>query len=308
MSLLEFLLRERPPVVPATDLRQWWSLTKSVRDRFPAPAERAVAAGFVADRVGFAFAAGYEAALHALVPSLGPESIASFCVTEDAGNHPRAIATRLEAHGDEFVLTGSKRFSTMAPLSDVLVVIATTGVDDANRPRLRAVRVDAGAPKIKVTPMPAPPFVPEVPHAELAFDAVRVTPDQVLPGDGYTDFTKAFRTIEDIHVNGALLGYLVSLGARYRFPEPLRERLIGLVVGVGGAAGLDPRRAATHVALAGLLREMESVIVDAESSFLLLEDAERGRWYRDRALAHVASKARELRRERAWQDLGEDRK
>ena len=50
----------------------------------------------------------------------------------------------------------------------------------------------------------------EIPHAEVGLDRVRVEASAVLPGDGYADYVKPFRTIEDAHVHCALLGYLVA--------------------------------------------------------------------------------------------------
>src|ERR1700760_915474 len=68
--------------------------------------ERAAIGGAQVDRVGHAFAIGYAMALTALVG----DGHAALCATEDGGNHPRAIQTRLE-HGR---VTGTKKWATMA--------------------------------------------------------------------------------------------------------------------------------------------------------------------------------------------------
>ena len=39
-------------------------------------------------------------------------------------------------------------------------------------------------------------FVPEISHAEVELDRVKVSDADVLPGDGYDDYLKPFRTIE----------------------------------------------------------------------------------------------------------------
>jgi hypothetical protein len=303
-DVLGLLLRERPATVVADDVRAWWQGTSAIQARFTHPVERALAMGFVADRVGFAFAGGYQAALQALVPSLATTGMASFCVTEEGGNHPRSIRTRLEAADGGYVVTGAKKWSTMAPLADVLVVIAAEGSDDLGRPKLRAVRVGACSPGLTVKEMPAPQFVPEIPHAELDLDGVRVPASAVLAGDGYADYTKAFRTVEDCHVNAGILGYLLSVASRWGWPDSVRERLALLAVAAGPLARLDPRRAEAHVALAGFLAAQATLVAEAAPHWSLVGDRERERWYRDQALVHVASKAREQRRERAWQSLG----
>lgn len=295
------------PPVPrlAPDVRAFLAAVADLRERFPHPIDRAIACGFAADRVGFAFACGYQAAISALVPSLDPSRIASFCVTEETGNHPRAIHTRLVAGGSEYTLSGGKRWSTMAPLAEVLVVIATEGEGEGGRPRLRAVRVERGAPGLTVRQLPETPFVPEVPHAELALENVRISPDALLPGDGYTEYTKAFRTVEDLHVNAGVLAYLLSVVARFGFPESVRERGVALLVTARALGDADPRSPETHLALAGLLEQVARLVTEIEPEWARVEDAERQRWHRDRALVQVAGKAREQRRVRAWQDLAQ---
>jgi hypothetical protein len=302
-DLLRFLLHEHPVVVAADRLEAFWAGTEHVRARFSLPFDRAVAGGRVSDRVGFAFAGGYVAALHALVPSVPAEAVAGFSVTEERGNHPRAIEARLERNAEGYTLTGSKRWSTMGPLSDLLVVVATTGTSVDGRPELRAVIVRKDAPGLTVTEMPPTAFVPEVPHAELRFERVAIAEGALLPGDGYTDYVKAFRTVEDLHVNASVLGYLLSAAIRNGWPDTLTERLIASVAAARSLAALDPKRPETHVALAGLLEQVASVVEAAEPSWSLASDAERERWYRDRVLTRVASKARQQRRERAFEVL-----
>jgi hypothetical protein len=156
--------------------------------------------------------------------------------------------------------------------------------------------------------MPPTPFVPEVPHAELILDGVELDAHGILPGDGYSDFVKPFRTIEDLHVQAAVLGYLLSVAARSGFSDAHRERLVSLVLAALAVAALDPNRPETHVALAGLLTEIAEAQTVIEPEWAHVDDAERERWYRDRALVQVASKARQKRRERAWERLAGDGK
>jgi hypothetical protein len=55
-------------VSPSDDIQTFWSRWQAEIDRWPSPADRAAAGGFFADRLGFAFATGYQAALSALCP------------------------------------------------------------------------------------------------------------------------------------------------------------------------------------------------------------------------------------------------
>jgi acyl-CoA dehydrogenase len=285
----------------ADTLADFWTQTAGIRARFSSPLDRAVAGGFVSDRLGFAFASGYQASLRTLVPSLPSEGIASFCVTEEGGNHPRAIRTRVTREDGYVVVTGTKRWAIAAATE--LVVIGAEGTDAAGRPKLVAVRMEAGEPGLVVTPSAPPPFVPEVLHAELRLDAVRVPSANVLYGDGYDDFTKPFRTIEDLHVQAALLGYLTSVALRSAFPDDVVERLVALVVTARELSTVPPKNAEGHVALAGFLAQTSAIALEAEEHWKRVPEAEQSRWYRDRVLVQVAQKARATRRERAWQTL-----
>jgi alkylation response protein AidB-like acyl-CoA dehydrogenase len=303
-DLLALLVSENPAGSPGDDLGAFWRASESLRAGFALPIERAVAGGFFGDRLACAFASGYQAALHVLVPALPPTAVASFCVTEEAGNHPRAIQTSIETvTSGRVVVSGRKRWSTMAPLADTLVVVAKSGTGEGGRPTLWAVAVPKVSDRLTVTTMAPTPFVPEVPHAELVLDGVELGADAILAGDGYASFVKPFRTIEDLHVQAAVLGYLLSVAARWGFPDVHRERLVALVCSALSIAPLDPGRPLTHVALAGLLAEIADLHATLEAEWVHVDDSERERWYRDRALVQVASKAREKRRERAWERL-----
>ena len=303
LDLLARLLREPARAIDASDVADWWRRFCARAPGVAPPVDRAVLGGFLAGGVGFAFAAGYQAALRALVPSLPAAAIASFCATEAGGNHPRAIETRLERRGTGLVLDGAKRWSTMGTLASVLLVVASEG-EDAGRKRFRLVAVRAPSPGLEVGSMPPPKFVPEVPHASLALRDVAVADDAVLPGDGYTRYVKPFRTVEDVHVHAALLGYLVSAARRLGFPREIVERLAAAVTATRALAALDPGAPETHVALAGLLADGAALRADVDRAWAGVEGAERERWERDRAMfGAVAAEVRERRRRRAWEAL-----
>jgi hypothetical protein len=154
--------------------------------------------------------------------------------------------------------------------------------------------------------MPQTAFVPEVPHAEIVFDGVLLDEAALLPGDGYADYVKPFRSVEDLHVNAAVLGYLLSVALRNGWSDALVARATAVLACGRTLAALDPRSAETHVALAGFLDEARALAEEAESSWSQAGDSERERWYRDRALTQVASRARQQRRERAFADLHGD--
>jgi acyl-CoA dehydrogenase len=262
---------------------------------FETPVDRAMAAGAAADRLGFAFAGGYTAALQALVPGLA--EIAALCATEEGGNQPTAIKTTL-ANGE---LTGNKKWATGADRAATLLVVASIG-QDAGRNRLRVVRVRTDAPGVTMRASSAP-FVPEIQHAEVDLDHVRVADEDVLPGDGYDDYLKPFRTIEDTHVHAALAGYVFAIARRHGW-KSIAERAAALALAAREVALADPKSPQTHVALAGVISLAAATVAEAETAWATAPDDEWQRWQRDRPLLQMAASARAARRERAWAILG----
>src|SRR5262245_27952435 len=126
-ALLRFILDPALAPPAADDLIAWWDATARHRAAWTDPFDRALAGGACADRLGFAFAAGYAEALRVLVPDLPPGSITALCATEEGGAHPRAIRTRLvEVAPGRHELSGRKRWATIASAASSLLVVAST--------------------------------------------------------------------------------------------------------------------------------------------------------------------------------------
>jgi hypothetical protein len=302
-NLLSFLLASRHALLVADDIKDWWPLWSRVSPRFSDPIEAAIAGGALADRLGFAFAAGYHAALRSLIPALAAEHLVALCATEDKGAHPRHIQSTLESDGEGYELSGHKRWSTLATEANELLVLAKVGTDAAGRNQLRLARVRADAPGVSIRPMPVTPFAPEIPHAEISFERVRVESAELLQGDAWERYVKPFRTIEDLHVHGSLLGYLVGVGCRCSWPESDVERLLALIVAVRALAQESPEPPEIHLALAGLLDQTARVVQELEPRWQTVGAHERERWQRDQGLLSVAGAARAARTKRAWQRL-----
>jgi hypothetical protein len=300
-------LQAPPPARTIVDVADWWQVWQSVYSPGADPAALAIAGGFAADRVGWAFASGYQAALRALVPDLPHDTLAAFCVTEAEGNRPRHIRTTIAPQPDGTLrIDGTKRWTTLGPASTLLLIVgALPAPAGATQPALRVARVPALTPGLMLQPMPPTRFVPEVPHAQVLMQDVRVSADALLPHDGYDAYVKPFRTIEDLHVTLAVLAYLLREGRSRRWPAAFNEELVGALALLSHLAGDDARTASTHIALAGALRIAHRLYADALPLWAAAgDDPAARRWQRDAALFEVAGSAREQRAERAWQRLG----
>jgi len=279
--------------IPGYDAPVDPSIIRVLSGDAPLPFDRAVSEAAGAASLGHAFLAGYQGALRALVPSLPAERRVCLCATEAQGAHPRAIAARLTRDQGGWRLDGRKKWSTGAPLAELLLVVASTGQQPDGRNQLRVALVDARAPGVTLHPMPDTPFIPEIPHAEVELAGVRLAEDALLPGDGYLRYLKPFRTVEDIHVFAAVLAHLDGSA---QLARDLRLRLAAVLATLRGLAAADPLSPATHLVLAGTLEHGRRIVDEAMPQL----DA---RWQRDRPLLDVATAARAARTAAAERQL-----
>ena len=92
----------RPTEVPAPDgLQAWCEQWRRLAAERHDAVGLALRGGFAADRVGWAFAAGYQSALRQLIQVNGgtvdDHELLAMCATEAGGNRPRDIETRFLA-------------------------------------------------------------------------------------------------------------------------------------------------------------------------------------------------------------------
>lgn len=289
---------------PCESVADWWARHQSIARGHADPIHQAIVGGFVADRVGWAFASGYQAALRALFPDAPADRLCAFCVTEADGNSPKAIRSSLRKSGDAWRLDGAKRWTTLGPEGALFFVAARDEAASAARPAIKLVKVSSGAPGLKIEAMPATKFVPEVPHARLQFENLAVNDADILPGDGYDEYVKPFRTIEDIHVQAAVLSYLMREGQRLGWPQEWLERLSALIAALGKLSDMPAAHAETHIALAGALAIGGGLIAETEPFWAKsAADPAASRWSRDKDLLKVAGTARAQRTKRAWERL-----
>lgn len=315
-ALCEFLLRTPPQPWPVTDeVGSFWAQRIAVPLPFSTSLGRAAALGFLADRLGYAFAAGYQEALTQLLSGtlvdVQPQQPMALCATESLGAHPRSIATQLSvvsptgaAEEETYRLDGEKTFVTLGEQAQRLLIVASRGLDAQGRNRLQGVLIPTERAGVTLLPGPATPFVPEIPHASLRLQAVPVTSGELLPGDGYERYLKPFRTIEDVHVHAALLGYLVQVGRRCGFPSSHSAEALALLCALSPIAAAPPLSRSMHIALAGVLQATARFVESSEPLWSQVEPQVAERWQRDRRLLGVAARARTQRTESAWLELG----
>ena len=300
---------QAPPTTRTMDhVDDWWRLWQSLETMGADSVARSIAGGFAADRLGWAFASGYQAALRALLPNLPHGTSAALCVTEAEGNSPRHIRTTITPQVDGTLrLDGAKQWITLGAFSSVLLVVgAMPPAPGETRPALRLVCVPVPTNGLVVQPMCSTSFVPEVPHAKVLMQDVRLRAGALMPGDGYDAYVKPFRTIEDLYVTLSVLAYLLREARARDWPAGFSEELVATTYLLSQLAGEDVHAPSMHVGLAGALQAAHRLYTVAQPLWASCsDDPSARRWQRDVALFEIASSARRQRAKRAWERLGE---
>jgi acyl-CoA dehydrogenase len=145
------------------------------------------------------------------------EITASFALTEDeAGSDPSTLTTTAAREGDNWVINGSKRFITNAPIANLFMVFARTGAPDSGAAGISVFVVDAKTPGIKVGPPDHKMGQLGAQTAEVFFQDVRVPSDAIVGTEG-----KGFRTAMASLAHGRLSIAALCVGLAERLVDEM---------------------------------------------------------------------------------------
>ncbi|WP_314034507.1 acyl-CoA dehydrogenase family protein [Dietzia sp. CH92] len=148
-----------------------------------------------------------------LGPIASGEVIASFALTEDgAGSSPAGLTTKAVRDGADWVIDGSKRFITNAPLAGLFVVFARTRPADADGTGIAVFLVPADTPGVTVGPKDRKMGQEGAWTAEVSFQGVRVPHDALVGGDEDAGYRAAMTSLARGRVHIAAL----AVGAAQR--------------------------------------------------------------------------------------------
>lgn len=273
----------------AQPLGQWFAALQA-QCSTAEPFALAVLGGRLAATPGLAFLAGYQAALRALWPS-APAGLGALCVTENRSTRPADLQTRL----DDGRLNGCKDFVTAGAAADWLLVAAREESPGA-KPQVALALLRPGTPGVRVEALPALKLMPDIGHACLHLHEARC---ERLAGDGWDDYVKPFRTIEDVHLLAALSAWHVGLGQDCGWPQDLQLRLLALLAGCAEVARLNPAESATHLLLAGLFAQQQALRPELDAAIAAGPEQWAQLWQRDQNLLTLAASARAKRLQQA---------
>ncbi len=119
-----------------------------------------------------------------LLPTIRGERCECLAMTEPgAGSDLRAMSTRAERDGDDYVINGSKHFISQAEHADFAILFATTGVEETARgPRkkITSFLIDMDTPGFEVRRGPTPVSHRGHHPCELIFTDCRIGADKIL--------------------------------------------------------------------------------------------------------------------------------
>jgi len=159
------------------------------------------------------------------IPDLAAgRSLIAFAITEaEAGSDAAAIRTRAVHDGDDYVISGSKRFISHGSVADLVTVFALTDPDGDRHHRLSCFVVETDRPGFGVARLEHKMGIRGSPTAELVFDGVRVPAANLLgvEGDG---FSIAMRTFDRSRPGIAAQAVGIAQGALEVATRYARER------------------------------------------------------------------------------------
>ncbi len=236
-----------------------WSLDyyQLVKDK--APIDRAIVGGFQCQQFSFAFMAGYQAALEKMFPSIAPNEFKALCVSEEKGGHPKVIQTVLQNNQ----ITGVKTYVTAGTEADHLLVLCKTNESVNDRPILRIVHIPRQAAGVELANFELP-FMKDVKHGKLKLKEVKIEESQILEGDGYSDYTKPFRTLEDICVSAAYQAMLLRQAIDNNWDDNLRDQLLLNIYTLKNLLKLPPTDQGTHLLLSAADHSFKNLLPSIE--------------------------------------------
>jgi acyl-CoA dehydrogenase len=156
--------------------------------------------------VGYGTAAQQAAWLERIASG---EVVASFALTEPgAGSNPAGLRTRAVRDGDDWVISGSKRFITNAPTAGLFIVFARTREAAGSDPGIAVFLVPAGLPGLHVGPHDRKMGQEGSWTADVTLDSVRVGADALVGGSEQVGYQAAMSSLARgrVHIAAVAVG------------------------------------------------------------------------------------------------------
>lgn len=137
------------------------------------------------------------------------EVIGSFCLTEPgSGSDAGSLTTSAVRDGDDFILNGTKRYITNAPLAGLFTVMARTDMDTKSARGVSAFLLEAGTPGLSVGKPEKKMGQQGAPVADVIFDNCRVPATNIIGGVENRGFKTAMKVLDKgrLHISAVCAG------------------------------------------------------------------------------------------------------
>ena len=177
-----------------------------------------------------------EQKTHYLPAMASGQLVGSFCLTEpEAGSDAGSLRTNARRDGDSFIINGTKRFITNAPVAGLFTVFARTDPDSRTAAGISAFLVDADLPGITLGKKDRKMGQQGAHTCDVIFDNVRVPQSAILGGPDFEGkgFVTAMKVLDRgrLTIAGVCVGVAERLIAdcldyalqRRQFGKPIAE-------------------------------------------------------------------------------------
>lgn len=162
------------------------------------------------------------------------ELVGSFALTEpEAGSDAGSLRTSARREGDFYVLNGTKRFITNAPVAGLFTVFARTDPASTDARGVSAFLVEAGTPGLSFGPIDRKMGQKGAYTCDVIFEDCRIPADAVLGGREGQGFKTAMKVLDRgrLHISAVCVGAskrLIDDSLRYaaerrQFGKPIAE-------------------------------------------------------------------------------------
>jgi len=150
-----------------------------------------------------------------LLPRLASgELTAAFALTEpEAGSSPADLATTARRDGEDWILDGTKRYITNAPIAELFMVFARTSKEARPADGISAFVVPAETPGVSVAPRDHKMGQQGAWTADIAFDGARVGPEALVGGKAGGGYRTALGCLAHgrLHIAAVCVGLAARL-------------------------------------------------------------------------------------------------
>lgn len=153
---------------------------------------------------------GTEAQKQQYLPKMATgEIIGSFCLTEpEAGSDAAAVLTTAKMDGDDYIISGTKRFITNAPKADLFTVFARTNLEEKGSRGVSAFLVDADSEGISLGKPYRKMGQQGTYVCDVIFEDVRVPVANLIGGKENVGFKTAMKVLDKgrLHISAISIG------------------------------------------------------------------------------------------------------